>query len=810
MQNLNHISNYKTTKILLLIFVVLFTKNSAQNLVSIRGQLLENTMPVEFANVILTSSKDSLKLIKNTVTDSLGNFSISSNLPSNNYILKIQIIGYRPVRMNVSLDSANSSIDLATIQIQRDSKILQAVDVVTQKQLIKKTPQGFIINAKDNITQAGGTATDLLRNTPTVVVDAEGGITIRGKSPLILINGRNSSLGSTDRIPASSIESIEIINNPSAQYDADAEGGIINITLKKNNAKGTNGSVALGAGYGAKGRLNSSFSINHQTGKFNFGLTYDNRFANRTRKADAYRTNFYLPGEYYLSQNRNDNRYEQTQNLKFNVDFNPNSKNSFHFEALGNMDEQDNNEALASLFKTQSDSFNTKNSRNSIELGREKVAEFAFSYIKKFNDKRQKLAINASSSINYETENTNITTHSLDANDIIIGLNFLQQTSNDQNSNVSNFKIDYAQPIAKKGTLETGYKAITRFTNADFKSKYFQNNEFLINPKASNIFNFSEQVHAAYLQYKSYIGSKDSIKLTYDVGLRVEQVYNVGNVVTTNTTIKRDYFNFFPTANIAYYLTQSDFIKLSFSRRINRPGLGQLNPFVDITDSLNQHGGNPYLKPELINALEAGYNKEWKKISLTANVFYRYSTNIIRPYILLLNNGVALTQPTNFGNATTYGTEAIVSLYPTKFWSLNTSVSIFQQNISGSNISADVANNVLSWYGKLINNFTLWKGSKLQVISNYNSPTATPQGQRIAVYNVDLGFQQKIIKGKGAFGLVVTDVFNTQKSGLTAHASDFNYSRTFKIDTRAVLITFAYAFGIKFKEELLENKFSND
>lgn len=793
------------------IFIAIIFVNTllAQRIGTIMGTISEANKPVEFATAYIVDSADSSKIIKSTVSDSIGQFKLTE-LAFGAYVLKVQMIGYQVTKIQFILDSLHPHIDLQTIQIITDSKLLDGVDVVAHKDLIQKTTQGFIINAKDNLTQAGGTATDILKNTPTVVVDPEGGITIRGKSPLILINGRNSSLGATDRIPASSIESIEIINNPSAQYDADAEGGIINIKLKKNTTKGTNGSVGLGAGYGAHGRLNSSFIINHSTGKWNFGLAYDNRFASRTRQAISNRTSFDIPSSYYLNQKRFDNRSEKTQNLKFNIDYNPNDKNSFSFEAIGNMDGQANDETLTSLITTQTDSFNTKNSRESIEIGKEKVAEFALSYNHKFSDKRRKLSANASTSFNYETENTNITTQSMNVSDDYIGNAFLQRTANYQNSNVSNFKIDYVHPVTQRGTIETGYKAITRFTNANFQNLTYINNEYVKNTAASNIFDFKEQVHAAYLQYRSYIGKIDSAKWKYDVGLRAEQVMNEGKGVTNNINVSRQYFNLFPSANIAYYLNADDYIKLNVSRRINRPGLGQLNPFVDITDSLNQHGGNPYLKPELVNALELGYNKEWKKISWSTNVFYRYSTNIIRQYISLNNNGVALMQPMNFGNATTYGVESILSVFPTKFWNANVSASCYQLMIDGNNVNTDVVNNVFSWYGKIINNFSLWKGSKLQIIANYNSPVGNPQGQSLAIYYADLGFQQKIWKGKGGLGIVLTDMFNTQIKGNTASASNFNYSRKFKIDTRAIMLTFAYTFGTKFKEEMIENKFTND
>lgn len=797
----------KSILVTVIFFQIAFTQTLSAQTVS--GKIIADHVPLEYATVSLYTASDSTKIINVVNTDSLGNF-LFQNLSFNSYVLKIHSIGFVSQTKYFVLNEMNKNIFLNEMELQPDAKILNTITITSQKQLLKKTQNGFIISAKDNISQASGTATDLLRNTPTVVVDEDGNISIRGKTPLILINGRNSNLSSTDRIPASSVESIEIINNPSAKYDADAEGGIINITLKKNSRRGTNGSVALGGGFGARGRVNSAFMINHQQGKWNVGLAYDNRFANRTRKAGAERINFNLPDEYDLLQNRHDQRLEQTQNLKFNADYNPNKKNSFGFELIGNLNGEDNHENLVSQMNKQNSDFNFKNSRNSEEFVRENAIEGAFNYLHGFNDTRKILSVNLSSSFNFDRENTGITTQSFDSNDNHLDYPLLQQTHNYQNSNVSNSKMDYTQHVGKKSSFETGYKGILRSTVADFQSAYFANNVYVPNPKASNLFHFNEQIHAAYFLFKSVIGNIDSAKVKYDVGLRLEQVWNYGKANANNISFANRYFNYFPSANIAYYLKQTDFLKLSFSRRINRPSLGQLNPFIDITDSLNPHGGNPYLKPELINSLEFGFNKEWKRFSSVSNLFYRYSTNIIRSFISLDTNGVALVVPMNYGNATTYGFEEIFSAYPSKFYSCNVSVSLFQQIINGSNVSTDALANYFSWYAKMINNFSLWKESKLQFIINYNSPIATPQGTRIAVYNVDAGFQQKLFKGKAALGLVVTDIFNTQKSGLTSVTSNFNYHRTFKVDTRAIMLTFTYSFKTTIKEELLENKFSNE
>jgi outer membrane receptor protein involved in Fe transport len=797
----------------LIIFAVIFYSKplNGQSIFQskISGIVADENGPLEFVTVFVYEQPDTITLVQIATTDSTGNFSINV-LSTGNYLFRFKMPGYKTTNTPVIVSHENAEINLPTIHMVSTGKILDGVELVYQRDLIKRTPQGFIINAADNLTQASGTATDLLKNTPTVVVDADGNITIRGKSPLILINGRNSTLSSTDRIPASNVESIEIINNPPARYDADSDGGIINIKLKKGTGMGTNGSIAGGFGHGAKFRGNSAFILNHQTQKWNLGISYGNRFAQRTRKANANRTNFGIPQEYYQLQNRHDNRDEQTHNLKLNIDRVMGKKSVLAFEAIGNLEVEDNYETLITEVQDQSQAFQTKNSRYSSEHTRYKTVEGALNYSKKFDDERKSLDANLSSSYNFLIENTNITTQALNSNNTNAGNPFLQLTYNNEVADVSNARIDFSAPVGKKAALGMGYKGIYRYANTDFQSKYNLNDVYIANPAASNIFHFREQVHAAYLEYKSSAIDTDSSRLKYGAGMRVEQVYNHGYGETGNVSFNRAYFNVYPSASVMYNLKQGDYVKLNYSRRINRPQLGQLNPFTDITDSLNPHSGNPYLRPEYIHSVEAGYAGEWRKTNISINGFYRYAKNIIQQYMQLYPNGVALRLPVNVGNSVTYGIEGTASIFPVKWWSSNVSVSLYRQIIDGSNVAGDVANDLVSWYGKLINNFTLWKGGKLQVTGNYTSPVATPQGSRIAVYFVDAGFQQKLFGSNGALGIVATDVFNTQKNGMTAASPDFSYQRIFKVDTRAVLVTFTYSFKAKLKEELLENKFSND
>ncbi|MFH6994456.1 TonB-dependent receptor domain-containing protein [Flavobacterium sp. FlaQc-48] len=792
------------------LLMVLFFINQlsfGQNSSSVKGNISDGKLPLEFVDVILKSVNDSTKVAAYSVTDTSGNF-VLENVPTGDYQLQFKLIGFKTFTQNIQFTGI--SITIGNITLQSDTNLLNAVVVNSQKKQIQKTDEGFIFNAVSNISQSGGTATDVLKSMPTVAVDADGAITLRGKSPMILINGKNSAITNMDQIAASSIESIEVISNPTAKYDANAESGIINIRLKKNNQSGMNGAVVLGGGFGAKGRLNSSVLLNQKTEKWNFGLGYDNRFAGRTKKIKSERTNNFIDDEHFINQNRNDERTEGLQNLKLNIDFSPNERNSFSLEALGNMESQDNDETLHTQVNTSAHQFFSNNVRHSLELERSKVGELAFSYDRKFADDRKSLNAAITSSFNKHRENTDIDTYNYDQYAAQTGDAFLQRTHNYEHENISNAIVNYALPVSQKSIIETGYKGTFRFFNSDFQSADKTNGDYVVNPLSSNSFTFNEQINAVYGLLNSFTGDKENPKWKYNLGLRAEQVSNNGKTQNNSDNFSNHYLKLFPSASLQMNLATDEFVKIGYSKRINRPDLDDLNPFVDITDALNPHGGNPYLKPEIIHIAEMGYNKEWSKYSFSANAFYRNATDAIRQYAVLQDNGVILLQPRNIGSTVTYGLETIFSLKPAAFYDANISVTAFQQRIDASNLTQDVVNNAFNWYGKIINNFVPWKGGKLQIIGNYNSALATAQGKRIPVYNVDMGFQQKLGKGNARLGLVVTDLFNTLESGYKNNTLLFTNNRTSKSDTRALMITFAYTFKSDFKEKLLENQFSTE
>lgn len=788
----------------LLLLLALVKPTFAQK--QITGRVLNSqSTPVELANVLLFAQSDTTKLLKGTVSDSLGKFQLE-NIEDGRYLIKINFIGFKAKRLEVE-KITQKDLDLGTLMMANDATLLEGIEVVGQRSIIQKTNTGFIINAETTLSQQGGTAIDLLRNTPTVFVDAEGAVSLRGKAPLILINGRNSKLTNLGNIPASSIARIEIITNPNAQYDAEAENGIINIVFKKGTKLGTNGAFGVGLGYGERTRFNSSALLNRKTGNWNIGLGYDNRFANRNRRVRGDRVNFNLPTQYFLTQRRSDNRDEINQNIRFILDY-ENQRNVFNFEAIHSIDDENNFETLFSTFETQNRGFTSRTRRFSEELRKESVTELALTYKRKFPQKSRKLQIDMTTSFGLGQENTNISTQDLLADNQESGLPYAQRTSFIDDSNISNLRADYSQKIGQ-GTFETGYKGVLRLSTNDFKQENQVSGVFQEVANRSGVLEFDEQIHALYALYKGELGKSGAARWEYEVGLRAEQTLNNGKVPSLNIEFENQYFNLFPNISLGYKLTESQTIRVIYGRRINRPRLRQFNPYTDITDSLTQRAGNPNLQPELTDNFELTYAINFAKAAFVAKAYYRQGKNTIISFTELLPNGVLFSRLQNAGNTQTWGVESILSYSPSDFWRGNLSFSVFSREIDAGNIQNETVNNVVSWNTKWLNDFMLWKNGKLQIIGVYNSPTATAQGNRVAVYNVDLAFQQKLWKDKARIGLIVTDIFNTQESGYILDTPDFNFSRIFKVDTRAVLLTFAYTFGTKFKAKLMENRFKN-
>jgi outer membrane receptor protein involved in Fe transport len=443
------------------------------------------------------------------------------------------------------------------------------------------------------------------------------------------------------------------------------------------------------------------------------------------------------------------------------------------------------------------------------EYERVKEGEFALNYLKTFKNSSKSLNTSLSTTLEKGRQNTDIYITALNIDGMAIAAKQTQLTHNYEDGVITNAAIDYSIPTSEMGVIETGYKGLFRTIKTDFLTADKINNSYITNTASSNIFNFNEQVQAFYFQYHNtnYTKGKEA-SWNYATGIRAEQVSNNGATNTQSTRFTNNYVKLFPTAHLAYNFNQKESIKLSYGKRINRPGLGQLNPFVDITDILSPHSGNPNLKPEIIDAYELSYNTGNSKINFTTNLFFRHSINAIRSYYTQLANGAILNMPMNIGNTDNYGIETMINGKPSRLYDYNLSATLFKQNFNGANLVNDGFRSGTNWSGKLINNFNLNSSSKLQVIANYISPKTTPQGETFANYNVDLGLQEKLGKSNFKLNFIIVDAFNTLKSGYNTQTSTFSVFRSSKSDTRAFMITLAYSFKSSLKDKMLENKFN--
>ncbi len=771
----------------------------------IQGNLINHQNPIPFADIILFKNKDLSNPIAYDLADSLGQFKLKK-ISGDSLLLKIRALGYKEKLVNINFNN-NTKIFLNNIEMEESVKELNNVVVVGQKLALQKLPNGISFDAKQNITQAGGTANDLLKNIPTILVDAEGGLTVRGKTPLILINGRTSGISNLNTILASSIEKIEVLNNPGAEYDADSDGGIINIILKKESKLGTNISGFIGAGKGIKERESGGITINHQDEKFNYAFEYDFKKSLRFRNISSNRLNSLDYINYQLLQNRHDDRIENSHNLRFNFDYLINSKNTINLELIQTLEGQTNDEFLNSSIFNKIGELNGKNLRESLELERESVTELDLNYEHLFKKPGNKIIINFASSIGKTTQNTNIKTKDLFTLSNNFGSIYNQKTNFKEIPNINSLRIDYENILSEKLKLIIGYKGILRSTKDNYQNLNELGNTFIINPLNSNLFNYNENIQAFYFNFES----QGNQKIKYQIGLRAENVNNNGLSESYNTVnFKRNYFNLYPNLIIEIPAGQNNHFNLNYSRRINRPSLGQLNPFIDITDSLNTHGGNPYLSPEYINLGEIAHSMKGENWNLTSTAYYRYAKNTILAYTLIKPNNIAFLSPQNIGNTKTVGIEEIFDINILPIWNLNTSFSAYNMDLNGSIENNSIKNSVFSYYGKIINNFNLRNNVKIQLVANYESPTATTQGTRLGYKFVDIGIQKRILNNKASLGLVISDIFNTQRSGTTLIDSNFSQTRTYKVDTRAIFISFAYSLADIFKSTLIENKFSNN
>lgn len=761
----------------------------------------ETGKPIEFATASLfkinPGNPDSL--ITGAITSSSGKFRIEQ-VPHGKFRLDVTFIGYNVLHKDSIVISPSSlEVDLGKLTIAPNSELLKEVEVVGEKRMLEMAIDKKVFNVEKNIVSAGGSATDVLQNVPSVSVDIDGNISLRGSGNVtVLVDGKPSGLTGAGRaavlqqIPASSIESVEVITNPSVKYDPDGMSGIINIVLKKNQKAGANGSISAGIGTGDK--YNASGNLNFRNRKINVFVNYSFRDNPRYGNGTMLRQNFFTDSTWYLNQYANSLSTPVSHMVKTGIDFFANDKNTLGVSTTLNSERGLNEERVE---YQNLDGMRYLTGLSFRDIDEEDASESAdvSLYCKHiFNNPKQTISgeLNYSGSIEKSEEKFSQQEYFTDYTPMPSNPN-LQNTFTQRDYGIFTGLADYVQPMKEKARLETGVKSIVRNVENEFSSQSLDSGSLSWQNDSAldNHYFFQEQVHAGYGTYANAFG-----KFSFQVGLRLEQAYTFSKQRKAGTENKRDYFSYFPGGHFSWKSSKSSEFQVSYSKRINRPSVQSLIAFMDYDDPLNIRLGNPDLKPEYIHSVEISHAFQNERNTLTSSVYYRRVVDMIQRFRSVDSlTGGAIIRFENYAGSSNMGFEFVARNELFKWWALTSNLNLYRSVIDATNIDSDLHNEGFGWSGKMTSNFSFPKAFQLQVSGNYRAPAPVALGTMKAMYSVEFGVKKDIFKGKGNLNLNVGDIFDTRQFGIDIVQPGYRHSFTRKRESRIVTLNFTYKFG---------------
>lgn len=765
----------------------------------LRGKLLDERsgLPIEYGTIAILKARDT-SMAGGTITDSKGNFRIEK-IEVGKYIVRIQFMGFETKELtNIMIKPSDSDVNLGTIKLKQTAASLQGVEITADREMLVTNLDKKVINVDKNIASIGGSAVDVMENVPSVTVDAEGNVSLRGNSNVtILVDGKPTGLSEISsgdllqQIPASSIESVEVITNPSVRYDPEGTSGIINIVLKKRSLQGLNGMASFTAGTGD--RYNTSLNLNYRKDRINLFAGYDNRIGRFNSTGLSERNTVDNEINSLLLQNQSMRNNRNMHNLNTGLDF-----------------MLDNYNTLSFSFQMRDMSFTNKGSNRSysfITTGEDQVTDTVRNFNRYSESSREIDSYNYTLSYKrtFSTKGKELTADFMVIDNAMAGLQDIiqneysagavtgdtaMQLSTSQNTNrMYTAQLNFITPVGNGGRLETGFKSTVKdITMRNNLSDYsYLLMKWIENESAVNNFDYFEQIHAVYGIYSATYD-----KLKYQAGLRVEQLISESEIINENDRFSYSYPSLFPSVHLVYELSGTQQLALSYSRRVRRPHNRHLNPYVDYSDSLNIRYGNPRLKPEFINSYELGWSNYWGKNSLNASLFYRQTVGVITNITQLEGNGVTSTTYENLKNERSYGLELIGNREFTKWMKTNLNVSFFKSEYDGSeDFGIDWAES-FQWMAKLNMNFALRKDLNLSFAGNYNSPRTMAQGKMDAMYFADMALRYDFLKNSASVSLRVSDIFDTRRFIGETWGPGFVITSDRKMDSRVVYLGFSY------------------
>jgi outer membrane receptor protein involved in Fe transport len=750
-----------------------------------------NNEPVEFATVAVYNADSALVTGNITATD--GTFKLQ--VPDGDYYVQVQFISYQQETLkNIRISRDQNQVDLGEIFLQQDTKMISEVTVTGEKsemviQLDKKT-----FNVGKDLGNAGKSASEILDNIPSVTVDLDGNVSLRGSQNVqILVDGKPSGLVSADNpaalrsLQGSLIDRVEVVTNPSARYEAEGMSGIINIVLKKDQQKGVNGSFEVSAGYPHEYRAGAN--LNFRQERINYFLNYGASYRERPGNGSALQSFRFPDTTYVTSVERDRLRTGWSQNLRGGADYFINDRNTLTASAFIGISQDRNRTNIWYRDYDQDGEMQELTWREDNEEELERNIEFSLDYTLKFDQEDRKLNVFAQYIEEGETEESDIR----EKITAFYGEAFeddpiLQRSLNKESERDILLKADYIHPFGENGKFETGYRSELRFINNPYSVEEKNEDgdwEFL--EDFTNDFNYTENIHALYAQAGNQFN-----KWSLQLGLRSELSDVRTHLVQTDERNDRLYFDLFPTVHTAYQLNEVNAVQLSYSRRINRPHFWYLNPFNNYTDARNIRTGNPNLNPEYTDSYELGYLRNNAKTTLYAGGYFRHTDGVIERISEVDEEGITYIFPANLSVQNSFGLETNISVDPFSWWTLSADINAFRAITSGEYNGENLESDDYSWNGRLNSMMRFDSDLDIQTTFYYRAPQRTTQGERLAYYMLNLGISKDILKGKGTLTLNVHDLFNSRKYRYIIDRPNLYSENEFRWSSRTVSLSFAY------------------
>ena len=777
-------------RVVLPLLCCLPTLLDAQERRDVRGTLLEDGSgePLGYATAVAYGSADS-SMAANTTTAADGTFLLQ--LAPGRYYLEVQFLGFDPLTVP-EVTVADAPVDLGTLRMGQQGVALETVEVTTERsQLVMKLDKR-VFNVGKDLTGAGNTAADILNNVPSVTVDPEGNISLRGSNGVrILVDGKPSALlssGDADalrRLQGDIIESVEVITNPSARYEAEGEAGIINIILKKDQQRGINGSFGATVGYPEN--FGASYSLNYRRRQFNlfsnFGLSYQRSPGGGESFQEFYGPDGDLTARYATETDQD--RGGIGGNLQVGTDWFINEQTQLTGSLLYRRSKDDNyttviyrdygtgEEPVESTLRDTEENSENENLESSLRLKRT------------FNGNEEHLlTVDAQYILDDDLELSDIVESTTGVADPL-----RQRASNTEYETNLLLQADYVRPFSDSLKLEGGLRSTFRTVRNAFRVEEENDaGEYVVYPAFDDELEYTENIGAAYV-----IGSGEWGAMGVQAGLRAELSDVTATLRKADVNNEQYYLNLFPSASVTYRLGEANQLQLSYSRRLSRPYFRRLLPFSNFNNPRNNNIGNPTLRPEYTDSYEGGLLRYLPEGSVLASLYYRYTTGVIQELTLPADDGTTIRYPVNLGDRNAYGLEVNLSYTPREWWKLTTDLNFYTARLRGSFEGTDYGADITSWNGRVNNILDVSDRLQLQVTFDYNAPQATPQGRDLATYALDLGASRDVLRGKGSLTLSARDVFNTRIQRTVIEQDDYRSTSSFQWRrAQQVVLSFVY------------------